>query len=99
MTPAQLPRLSVQDSQPVALAAAVSGVLVTGVSLLAILIPDLSQAAQVGLVGFGNAVIILGGAIYAIRKSTPVARPVVEPGTTVVVQTPPDEENRLVTVR
>jgi hypothetical protein len=89
---------SVVENEPITLSGALTGVLVTGVALVAIFMPDLSQAAQVAIVGFGNAVIVLGAIIYARSRSTPISNPVLAQGTEVTVVTPVGEPNEKVTL-
>jgi hypothetical protein len=76
--------MSTTDTQPVAVSVAVATVLMTGVTLAAILIPELAanQALQVAIIAFGNALIGLAAAVWARARVTPLAAPKLEPGTT-----------------
>jgi hypothetical protein len=85
-------------NEPVSVAGAISGVLVTGVALIAIFNPNLGQAAQVGIIAFGNSVIILGTVLWARGKSTPTAAPTLAQGTQVTVVTPGDAPNKTTTL-
>lgn len=82
----------VNNSQ-VTLAAAIGGVLSTGVALAAIFIPGLTEAAQVALVAFGNSVILTGALIYQLRHSTSNTTPTLGSGTEVKVVTPAGERD------
>lgn len=84
--------------EPVSIASALSLVLTTGVAMVAIFVPGLGQAAQIAIVAFGNAVIILGAAIYARSQTTPTSAPVLDQGTTVTVTTPTGEADRDLTL-
>jgi len=84
-------------TNPAALiATAVGAVLSSGVALVAILVPGLDQIAQVAIIAFGNSVIGLGVAVYAVLNTTSNTAPVVQPDTTVTVKTSEGEPNRLV---
>jgi hypothetical protein len=85
-------------TEPISISAAVSLVLTTGVAMVAIFVPDLTQAAQIAIVAFGNALILLGAAIYARRHSTPVAAPVLSENTRVTVTTPEGHPNGVATL-
>lgn len=75
------------QNQPIAISAAIGGVLTTGVALVAVLWPDrLPQVVQVAIIAFGNSVILTAGAIYAWLKSTPVANPTLPIGSIVNVE-------------
>ena len=69
--------------EPISISAALTLVLTSGVALVAIFVPGLSQAAQVAIIGFGNALIILGTVIYARPRSTSTAYPVLPAGKSV----------------
>lgn len=85
-------------TQPITISVALGGLLTTGVALVAVLVPDLTQATQIAIIAFGNAVILTGSVIWAQARSTPTAAPVLEAGTRVTVVTPPDEPNKVVTL-
>lgn len=75
------------NSQPVAVSAAIGGLLSTGVALAAVLWPDrLAPVVQAAIIAFGNSLILTAGAIYAMRGSTPVHNPTLPANTEVKVQ-------------
>jgi hypothetical protein len=74
------------NNQPVAVSAAIGGVLSTGVALAAVLWPDrLDPVMQAAIIGFGNSVILTAGALFAMHRSTPIANPTLAAGTPVKV--------------
>lgn len=76
------------SEQPVSLAGAITGVLVTGVALAAIYIPGLDTAAQTAIIAFGNAVILLGAIVWTRRRVTPTENARLNAGTPVQVLDP-----------
>jgi hypothetical protein len=84
--------------EPISITAALALVLTTGVAMIAIFVPDLTQAAQIAIVGFGNSVIILGTAIYARQNSTPLVAPVIPENTMVRVTTPEGQRDGVATL-
>jgi hypothetical protein len=85
------------NSEPVGLTAAIGLVLSTGLTLACIYVPQLQQA-QAAILGFGNALIWLGAALYARSHVTSLASPTLPEGTSVTVLTPEGEPNRTVTL-
>lgn len=85
-------------SEPISVAGALAAVLTTGVGLVAVLVPDLSQAAQIGIIAFGNSLILLGTIIFARARTTPTANPTLVAGTTVNVVTPEGQPNTVTTL-
>lgn len=86
------------QSQPITLSVAVGGLLTTGVALLAVFIPNLTQEAQIAIIGFGNAIILTGSILWAQARTTPTAAPRLDEGTRVTVVTPAGEPNRVETL-
>lgn len=75
------------NQQPVAVGAAIAGVISTAVALAAVLWPDrLSPDMQAAIIAFANAVIVAAAAVWAATKVTPVASPTLPTGTSVKVQ-------------
>lgn len=46
----------------------------TGVALAALLVPGLDQAVQIGIIGFGNSLIVLGSIIWARARVVPTEK-------------------------
>ena len=80
-------------NEPISVSTALGGLLTTGIALLAIFVPDLTQAAQLAIIAFGNAVILTVVVLYARAKSTPIAKPTLDQGTIVTVVTPEGQPN------
>lgn len=74
------------SDQPASIPVSAAAVLSTGVALAAVFVPDLTQAAQIAIIAFGNAVIGLGTAIWLNRNTTSNTAPVLKSGTEVAVQ-------------
>lgn len=74
-----------RNDQPASIPVAAAAVLSTGVGMAAVFLPSLSDAAQIAIVAFGNAVIGLGTAIWLNARTTSSSSPVLEAGTTVAV--------------
>lgn len=81
------------NNEPISLSTALGGLLTTGVALIAIFVPGLSQEGQIAIIAFGNAVILTGVVIYGRANSTPTAQPRLPEGTRVEVITPGTEPN------
>ena len=75
-------------NEPISVSTALGGLLTTGVALIAIFVPGLTQAAQIAIIAFGNAAILTGVVLYGRANSTPTAAPVLPQGTSVTVVTP-----------
>lgn len=74
-------------NQPVAISAAIGGVISTGIALAAVLWPDrLTPELQAVIIAFANSVIVAGMSIWAASRVTPVANPTLPSGTSVNVQ-------------
>jgi len=82
-------------NEPIGLSTALGGLLTTGVALVAIIVPGLTQEAQIAIIAFGNAVILTGVVLYGRANSTPTANPSLPEGTRVEVVTPGDAPNGL----
>jgi len=82
-------------NEPIGLSTALGGLLATGVALVAIFVPGLTQEAQLAIIAFGNAVILTGVVLYGRANSTPTANPSLPQGTRVEVITPGDKPNEL----
>ena len=82
-------------NEPIGLSTALGGLLATGVALVAIFVPGLTQEAQLAIIAFGNAVILTGVVLYGRANSTPTASPSLPQGTRVEVITPGDKPNEL----
>ena len=80
--------------EPISISVALGACLSTGVALVALLVPGIDQATQLAVIGFGNALIALGVAIFARARSTPTANPVLPIGSLV---TSPDGDLARVT--
>lgn len=76
------------NDQPANIPSALTLVLTTGVSLAALLLPGLqgNVALQVALIAFGNALILLGQAVYLNKRTTSNTTPVLAAGTQVAVE-------------
>lgn len=75
------------NQQPVAVGAAIAGVVSTAVALAAVLWPDrLSPELQAAIIAFANATIVAAAAVWAASRVTPVANPTLPAGTSVSVQ-------------
>jgi hypothetical protein len=86
-------------NEPISLSTALGGLLTTGVALVAIFVPGLTQEAQLAIIAFGNAVILTGVVLYSRSKTTPVAAPTLPSGTSVTVVTPdPTQPNTVAVV-
>lgn len=81
------------NSEPVSVTGAVGLVLSTGLTLAALLVPDLTPQVQAAILGFGNALIWLGAVLYARARVTSIAAPTLNQGTTVTVLTPEGQPN------
>lgn len=79
------------QNEPVTINVALGGVLATGVTLAALLIPGLTVELQVAIVAFGNSLILLGVILLTRRAVTPTANPTLAGGTTVNVQGTEDQ--------
>lgn len=86
------------NSEPVSITGAVGLVLSTGLTLAALLIPDLTVEIQGAILGFGNALIWLGAIVYARARVTSLAAPTLDAGTKVTVTTPEGEPDRVTTL-
>jgi ABC-type uncharacterized transport system permease subunit len=86
------------NNVPVTIAAALGGLLSTGVALVAIIVPGLTQEAQLAIIAFGNAVIGTVVLIVQLLNSTSNTAPVVVPGTDVTVKTAEGIPNRIITL-
>ncbi len=82
-------------TEPIGLSTALGGLLTTGVALIAIFVPGLTNEAQIAIIAFGNAVILTGVILYGRANSTPTANPSLPQGTRVEVITPGDKPNTL----
>lgn len=69
--------------EPVAISVALGGVLATAVALAALLVPGLTLELQAAIIAFGNAAILFASIMWARRRSTPTAAPVLPIGTPV----------------
>ena len=85
-------------SEPISISTALGGLLTTGIALIAVFVPGLTQEAQIAIIAFGNAIILTLVVLWARAKSTPVASPTLAAGTTVTVVTPEGQPNRQTTV-
>lgn len=75
------------NHQPVAVGAAIAGVVSTAVALAAVLWPErLSPELQASIIAFANAVIVAAAAVWAASRVTPVSNPTLPSGTSVRVQ-------------
>lgn len=86
------------NSEPVSITGAVGLVLSTGLTLAALLIPDLTVEIQGAILGFGNALIWLGAIVYARSRVTSLASPTLAKGSVVEVTTPGSLPNETVTL-
>ena len=62
---------------------ALSLVLSSGVALLALLVPNMTEALQIATIAFGNSLIGLGAILILERNTTSVVAPVLPVGTVV----------------
>jgi hypothetical protein len=85
-------------NEPISISTALGGLLTTGIALLAIFLPGLTQEAQLAIIAFGNAVILTAVVLFARARSTPTANPTLAQGTNVIVTTPPGQPDKLVTL-
>lgn len=86
-------------NQPVAIGAAIVAFVNSVISAVVLL--DIAHLTDQQIAGINIVVlnlVILGTALYAHLKSTPVANPTLPSGTVVNVVTPPDQENHTTTV-
>lgn len=81
---------------PVSVAAAIGAVLSSGVALIAIFVPGLTDVAQVAIIAFGNSVVALGVLLVQLMNSTSNTDPVLPEGTAVKVVTPAGSPDRIV---
>lgn len=81
------------NSEPVGITGAIGLVLSTGLTLAALLVPNLTPEVQAAILGFGNALIWLGAVLYARARVTSIAQPTLAQGTTVTVLTPEGQPN------
>jgi hypothetical protein len=79
--------------EPISISTAIGGLLTTGIALLAVFVPGLTQEAQIALIAFGNALVLTVVVLYARAKSTPIAKPTLDQGTIVTVVTPEGQPN------
>jgi hypothetical protein len=87
-------------NEPISVSTALGGLLTTGVALIAIFVPGLSQEAQLAIIAFGNAVILTGVVLYSRARSTPVSNPVLPENSQVTVVTAdPMQPNPVVTLK
>ena len=80
--------MNASTDQPANIPSALTLVLTTGVSLAALLLPGLqgNVALQIAIIAFGNALILLGQAVYLNSRTTSNSSPVLQAGTDVAVQ-------------
>lgn len=57
-----------ENTEAVSIANSVSLVLSTGITLAAVLWPGIDQVMQIAILGFGNALILLGNAVWTRRR-------------------------------
>ncbi len=85
------------NSEPVTITGAIGLVLSTGLTMLALVLPNaLTPDMQIAIIAFGNAVIWLGAILYARAHVTSVASPTLPQGSSVTVLTPEGQPNETV---
>ena len=78
-------------TEPVAISGALGAVLSTGVALVAVFTPGITQEMQIAIIAFGNSVIALGVILFARARVTPLSDPMLREGTSVSVTNPAGE--------
>lgn len=81
------------NSEPITISGAIGIVFSTGLTMVTLFGLNLTPEQTAAVLGFGNAIILLGVMIYSRARSTSVSSPTLPEGTTVTVLTPEGQPN------
>jgi hypothetical protein len=84
------------NSEPITISGAIGIVLSTGLTMVSLFGLQLTPEQIAAVLGFGNALILLGVMIYSRARSTSVSNPTIAEGTNITVRTPEGQDDRVI---